>query len=71
MCSSDLIDNSNEALFVVGHLPFLSKLVSLLVTEYVDQDLLIYSPASIACLQRDDNECWRIHWMLKPELLTD
>ena len=65
------IDNTDDALFVVGHLPFLSKLVSFLVSESADQDILIYSPASIVCLQRDDNECWLINWMLKPELITD
>ena len=65
------IDNSNDELFVVGHLPYLSKLVSFLVSESADQDILIYSPASIVCLQRDDNEHWLISWMLKPELIAD
>ena len=65
------IDNTDHELFVVGHLPYLSKLVSFLVSESADQDILIYSPASIVCLQRDDNERWLISWMLKPELIVD
>ncbi|MCW9055175.1 MAG: phosphohistidine phosphatase SixA [Gammaproteobacteria bacterium] len=63
------IDNTEEELLVVGHLPFLSKLVTALVTGS-DNDLLRYQPASIVCLERDDQECWLINWMLRPELLA-
>ncbi|MCW8855365.1 MAG: phosphohistidine phosphatase SixA [Gammaproteobacteria bacterium] len=63
------IDNTEDELLVVGHLPFLSKLVTALVTGS-DNDLLRYQPASIVCLERDDQECWLINWMLRPELLA-
>lgn len=54
---------------VVGHLPFLARLVAHLVSG--DHELLItaYRPGSIVCLQQGDDGQWLIAWMIRPELL--
>ena len=64
------IDNTEDELFVVGHLPFLSKLVTALVTDRDDLELVNYQPGSIVCLERDDQERWLLNWMLRPELIV-
>lgn len=53
---------------VVGHLPFLSRLVGYLVSGKPD-DVVSFRPGSVVCLQLSEPEGWIIAWMLRPELL--
>jgi len=64
-----LSDNQNTDIMVVGHLPFMAKLVSLLVAGDDSLTLVAYKPGSIVCLQRIETDNWQINWMLRPELL--
>ena len=57
-----------EDTLIVGHLPFLSKLVSQLLTTK-DSCLVNFLPGSIVCLEKSDDGSWNINWMLRPELL--
>jgi len=59
-----------EDTLVAGHLPFMSRLVSLLVTGDTESEVVQYQPGSIVCLERVDADQWRIMWMLRPELLA-
>jgi phosphohistidine phosphatase len=52
---------------VVGHLPFMAKLVAHLVTEDERMPLVAFQPGSLVCLERNDGT-WQIAWMLRPEL---
>jgi phosphohistidine phosphatase len=54
---------------VVGHLPFMARLVSLLVVEDPDRSIMAYRPGSIVCLERDSDGHWQIIWMIRPHLL--
>jgi len=54
---------------IVGHLPFLAKMVSYLVTGNKDQAIVAYKPGSVVCLQQDAGEHWQIQWMLRPDTL--
>ena len=68
--SFDLLnDNRSTDTMVVGHLPFMAKLVSLLVAGDDSLALVAYKPGSIVCLQRIEADSWQINWMLRPELL--
>lgn len=55
---------------VVGHLPFLSRLVSLLLCGDPDRELVSFLPGSVLCLERGRAGKWLLLWMLRPELLT-
>ena len=59
----------DEDTLVVGHLPFMSRLVSLLTVGDAEHPLVQFSPGSIVCLEREDAHHWVIAWMLRPELL--
>ncbi len=61
----------NEDTLVVGHLPFMSRLVSLLVAGDSEQELVHYTPGTVVCLERDDTDRWVINWMLGPGLLGE
>lgn len=54
---------------VVGHLPFMARLVALLVAGDADKGLVAYQPGSVACLERLESGTWHLNWMMRPELL--
>ena len=59
----------DEDTLVTGHLPFMSRLVSLLLTGEREIEQVQYQPGSVVCLERTDAEQWVMLWMLRPELL--
>lgn len=59
----------NKDTLIVGHLPFMSKLVSHLVTGNPEQPVTAYQPGSVVCLEHGGEKQWQINWMLRPELL--
>jgi len=58
-----------EDAMVVGHLPFMARLVSRLVAKSDDGTTVAYLPGSLVCLERDEDGAWAIAWMLRPELM--
>ncbi|MCI0423678.1 MAG: phosphohistidine phosphatase SixA [Acidobacteria bacterium] len=54
---------------VAGHLPFMAKLVSRLVTGLEDKTIVSYQPGSLLCLEPNEASGWKIAWMIRPELL--
>ncbi|MEN8205749.1 MAG: phosphohistidine phosphatase SixA [Pseudomonadota bacterium] len=61
----------DEDTLVVGHLPFMSRLVSLLTIGDAAHELVHFTPGSVVCLERQDDHHWVIAWMLRPDLLPD
>jgi phosphohistidine phosphatase len=59
-----------EDTLVVGHLPFMSRLVSLLVLNDEQCELVSFLPGAVACLERIDHDRWVLAWMLRPELCS-
>lgn len=59
----------SDDVLLVGHLPFMARLVSLLVKSKAD-DAVAYQPGSIVCVERDEDGDWRVAWMIRPELLV-
>lgn len=62
--------NWDEDILVVGHLPFMSKLVSFLVTGASDVVIVSYTPGSIVFLESTDEGVWQLQWMVRPELIN-
>jgi len=60
-----------EDTLVVGHLPFMSRLVSLLTLGDAEHELVRFLPGSVVCLQREAAHRWVIDWMLRPELCNE
>lgn len=59
--------NAEENLMVIGHLPFMERLVSYLITG--SEDILVYrfQNSGIVCLDQEDNN-WYITWTLNPNI---
>jgi phosphohistidine phosphatase len=62
--------DQNQHICLVGHLPFLARLTSLLLTGHVDRELVMYRPGSVVCLERTLAGSWHLNWMVRPELLV-
>jgi phosphohistidine phosphatase len=56
---------------IVGHLPFMAKLVAWLVTADENQPLVAYQPGSVVCLEQDESCNWQIQWMIRPDCVPD
>ena len=58
----------DEDIMIVGHLPFLSKLASLLITEDESANTVTFRQGGIVRLSRSDQQQWQLAWMLTPQL---
>lgn len=54
---------------VVGHLPFMAKLVSCLTIEENHRLHTAFQPGTVVCLERCDGAHWQLNWMIRPDLL--
>jgi len=57
-----------QDLMIVGHLPHLSRLASLLLTGS-QGELILFRNAGIVCLERSE-QGWRLVWMLSAEAIA-
>ena len=55
---------------LVGHLPFMAKLVSHLLVGDEERVTTAFQPGTMVCLEKVDNSHWQLNWMIRPELLT-
>ena len=62
-----LIERLSESEMLVGHLPHLSRLASLLLVGDASRELIAFRMGGIVCLERDDSR-WHVKWILTPEL---
>ncbi len=54
---------------VVGHLPFMARMVAHLITGDAEKTITAFRPGSTACLERDEAGEWSLAWMVRPELI--
>ena len=54
---------------IVGHLPFMAKLLSFLVTGNEEPHIVSYKPGSVVCLAQNEEKQWHISWMLRPDCI--
>ncbi len=57
----------NRDLMIVGHLPFLQKLTSLLLTGSDNLEQVSFRYSSVLCLEYQEK--WKIAWFITPELI--
>ena len=63
------LTSTAEGLMIVGHLPFMGKLASTLLTGSESVDVVVFRQGGVVCLERDDDGTWRVAWIVVPELL--
>jgi phosphohistidine phosphatase len=63
----DLVEGQDENLMLVGHMPHMNRLASLLVAGDENADIVSFRMGAIVCLEREEK--WRVKWILTPELI--
>jgi phosphohistidine phosphatase len=66
----DEVVSAGGDIMVVGHLPFLSKLASLLLAGAESANTVAFKNGGIVCLNYSEENQWQIDWMIIPELLA-
>lgn len=61
----------SEDVMVVGHQPFMGRMVSRLICGSENCEVLQFSPGSVAALLRtqEDGGIWTLAWFLRPDLM--
>ena len=58
------------SLMLVGHLPHMERLASLLLTGSVDRAIVSFRMGGVLRLGRDEAGSWSVLWMVTPEILS-
>jgi len=66
---ADRLKEQTEDIMLVGHLPYMSRLASLLLFGDSEKEIIKFRNAGIVNLIRDDSGDWSIGWILHPEMV--
>lgn len=60
-----------ENVLLVGHLPFMAKLLAKLMSGCENETLFAFSPGTMACLERKSvkDKKWCLNWLIEPNIL--
>lgn len=58
----------DEDVIVVGHLPFMNRMVSVLTAGSDEAGVVAFEPGTIVCLDETEDG-WSVEWMVRPSLL--
>jgi phosphohistidine phosphatase len=67
--TKEALEQTGGDVMIVGHLPFLGKLVALLVTGSEENEIVEFQFGSVVCIERRDDRKWKLAWMITPALL--
>jgi len=67
----DRIAATKEDAMLVGHLPHLGRLASLLVCGDGDRSVVNFKMGCVVCLRRSGEGRWAVEWMVIPERCPD
>jgi len=66
---AERVRKETKDLMIVGHLPFLEKLTSLLLCDNENARSVVFRYGAIVCLDRKENGGWAVRWILTPEMI--
>ena len=66
----DEILSANQDVMIVGHMPFVSRLASFLLTASESSGTVAFRQGGIVCLNYSDENQWQLNWMIIPDLLV-
>ena len=62
-----LVETAREPALIVGHLPHLSRLASLLLLRDAEREVVAFRTGALVCLSGDAGG-WRLRFLLTPEI---
>ena len=66
---ADQIKEVKQDLWIVGHLPHLARLTSLLIASTKSVPVVSFRQGGVVCLEKGEEGHWFVAWMLVPELM--
>jgi phosphohistidine phosphatase len=63
------IEQGGQDVMIVGHLPFLSRLVACLAADGDSVEVVAFRQGGVVCMERDEEQRWSVRWMIVPEIL--
>jgi phosphohistidine phosphatase len=54
---------------IVGHLPYMSRIASLLLLHDQGRDIFDFIPGTVLCIEKTGG--WRVKWMISPDTLKN
>ncbi len=66
---ADLLGETSHDVMLVGHLPHLEGLASILLTGKADQKPVRFQNSGVLCLERNEDKTWSLVWLITPELV--
>jgi phosphohistidine phosphatase len=66
--AEDGVEAAADPLMLVGHLPHLARLASLLLTGNSNRQVVRFPNAAVACLEKVE-DAWVLLWFLTPDLV--
>jgi phosphohistidine phosphatase len=67
--TKEALEQTGGDLMIVGHLPFLGKLVAMLVTGSEKNEIVEFRFGGVVCVESRDDKKWKVAWMVTPSLL--
>lgn len=67
---ADRLKNTNKSIMLVGHLPHLSYLASILLCGSKEKNIVSFRMGGVVCLKKENGN-WSINWMITPEIIPD
>lgn len=62
------LDGLSDNVMLVGHMPYMSKMASLLACGFSDEAAFAFDNGAVACLRRDYGT-WSVFWMIAPDVI--
>jgi phosphohistidine phosphatase len=59
----------DDSVMIVGHMPYMSRLASLLINGIAAETAFVFGTAAVACLRRDHG-AWSLLWLVTPEIIA-
>lgn len=66
---AEVLDAWAEDVMLVGHLPFMGRLVAKLLTGNENREIVSFQTGSFACLEKIETQRWLLHCLISPNLL--
>lgn len=66
---AERIAKETRDIMIVGHLPFLEKLASLLLSGDENAKLVLFRYGAIVCLDQKEDKGWAVRWLITPETI--
>jgi len=70
VATANFLNVYTDDVLIVGHLPHLERLASLLLTGTTDRRPVRFANAAVVCLEKEDDYTWSLVWAVVPELLN-